>query len=128
MNQSLLTTVLLATVLVSGGCASGQSGSTNERSQARGAQAQRAGVVDAVRDVQIEGSRSGPGALAGGAVIGAIAGSAAGQGEARRPGLEITVRVDDGSRLAIVQEADERFTAGDKVRILSDQGVSRVTH
>ena len=45
-----------------------------------------------------------------------------------RPGYELTVRLDDGEMRAIVQEADEPFAPGDRVRILSRGGLSRVTH
>jgi outer membrane lipoprotein SlyB len=45
-----------------------------------------------------------------------------------RDGLEITVRLDNGDLRAITQTATgETFRAGDRVRILSSGGVSRVT-
>ena len=110
----------------------------------------RMGVVDSVRQVQIEGTRSGIGPVAG-AVVGGIAGSNVGQGKGsavgavlgsvaggvagqaaeqvgtRKNGLEITVRLDNGSVVAITQEADATtFVPGDRVRVLSGGGVSRV--
>ena len=36
-------------------------------------------------------------------------------------------KLDSGQMLAIVQEADETFRPGDRVRILSDGATSRVT-
>jgi outer membrane lipoprotein SlyB len=45
-----------------------------------------------------------------------------------RPGLEVTVQLDSGMYIAVVQEADEPFRAGDRVRILSGRGLTRVTH
>lgn len=110
------------------------------------------GVVESVRQVTIEGSRSGVGTLAGGAVggvagsnigggsrgsaigtiIGAVAGGVAGnaieQGTSQKPGLEITVKLDNGELRAITQDADEVFRAGERVRLLSGSGVTRVTH
>ncbi|MGH8678430.1 MAG: glycine zipper 2TM domain-containing protein, partial [Burkholderiales bacterium] len=106
--------------------------------------------VERVREVQIEGRRSAVGAIGGGA-IGGIAGSTVGTGKGSaissvvgaiiggvagstveekvtaRPGLEITVRLGDDKLVAVVQEADEQFKVGERVRILSGQGTSRVT-
>jgi len=39
----------------------------------------------------------------------------------------VTVKLDDGQMVAIVQDADETFRPGDRVRILSDGATSRVT-
>ncbi|MBI3937730.1 MAG: glycine zipper 2TM domain-containing protein [Betaproteobacteria bacterium] len=138
-------------VLVLGACAPSLSGSAYTRDQARQEQSVRMGVVESVRQVQIEGTRSGIGPAAG-AVVGGIAGSNVGQGKGaavgtvlgsvaggvagqaaeqaatRKTGLEITVKLDSGRLVAIVQEADEAFRPGERVRVLSGGGVSRVTH
>ena len=63
-----------------------------------------------------------------GAVAGAIAGSAIEEGVTRKDALEITVKLDGGSMIAIVQEADEQFHPGEKVRIVENSETSRVTH
>ena len=63
-----------------------------------------------------------------GAVVGGLAGSAAEEGITRKDGLEITVKLDGGAMIAIVQEADEAFKPGDKVRIVENADTSRVTH
>jgi len=55
-------------------------------------------------------------------------GQAAEQVATRKTGLEITVKLDSGALVAVVQEADEAFKPGERVRILSGSGVSRVTH
>jgi outer membrane lipoprotein SlyB len=69
---------------------------------------------------------------AAGAVVGAVAGGVVGaateEAVTRKPGMEITVKLDGGAMVAIVQEADEAFHPGERVRILSGGGVSRVTH
>lgn len=133
------------------GCAQGLGGASYTRDEARREQNVRMGVVESVRPVQIEGTRSGigpaAGAVVGGvagstvgggrgsavaAVIGAVAGGVAGQvveeGTTRKNGVEVTVKLNNGALVAIVQEADETFRAGDRVRILSDGRTSRVTH
>jgi outer membrane lipoprotein SlyB len=107
--------------------------------------------VESVRHVQIEGTRSGVGTAAGavvggvagsnvgagkgstvGAVLGAVGGgllgSALEQGTTKKAGLEITVKLDSGKLLAITQEADEEFRVGERVRILTGGGVTRVSH
>jgi outer membrane lipoprotein SlyB len=45
-----------------------------------------------------------------------------------RPGLEITVRLDNGELRAITQDADEPFRIGERVRLLSNGRTTRVTH
>lgn len=154
MQQTkILTAALIGiSIITLNGCASPSlSGSAYSRDQARQEQSVRTGVVESVRQVQIEGTRSGIGAAAGGAV-GGVAGSSVGHGKGssvgailgavgggvagqaieqavtRKPGLEITVRLDNGSLVAITQEADEAFKPGERVRILGGGGVSRVTH
>ncbi len=140
---------LTATTLMSG-CAPGLGGDSYSREQARREQSVRMGVVDSVREVQIEGTRSGIGPAAG-AVVGGIAGSGVGQGRGaavgtvlggvaggvagqaveqaatRQAGIEITVRLDNGQFIAVTQAADQAFKPGDRVRLISDGGTTRVT-
>jgi outer membrane lipoprotein SlyB len=142
--------VLVASAALSG-CASTSSGSVYSAGQARQEQTVRMGVVESVRQVSIEGSKSGVGAVAGGvaggvagsnigggkgstigsifgAVVGGVAGNAIEQGATKKQGLEITVKLDSGELRAITQEADETFRPGERVRLLSGSGVARVTH
>ena len=144
----ILAAAALATLLT--GCAPGLGGSSYSREQARREQTVRMGVVESVREVKIEGTRSGVGPAAGavvggvagstigggrgsavaavlGAVAGGVAGQAAEQGVTGRRGVEVTVKLDNGTMVAITQEADETFRPGDRVRILSDGATSRVT-
>lgn len=148
-------TRLLAISLLSGliaACASSNSGSVYSRDEARKVQTVKTGVVESVRQVKLEGTKSPVGTIAGGAVggiagssiggdgksgaigavigavVGGIAGAAAEEGITRKDGLEITIKLDGGGLIAIVQEADEVFKAGEKVRILESGGVSRVSH
>jgi len=141
---------IAASVFITG-CASTSSGSVYSGGQARQEQTVRMGVVESVRQVTIEGSKSGVGAVAGGvvggvagsnigrgkgssigSVLGAVAGGVAGnaieRGATKKQGLEITVKLDNGELRAITQDADESFRPGERVRLLSGGGVTRVTH
>lgn len=113
----------------------------------------RTGVVENVRDVQIENTQQTSGAGGAiGAVVGGIVGSQVGQGRGsivssvigavlgglagnaaehqggRRAGVEIAIKLDDGRAISIVQAAGESFRPGDRVRIISDGITARVTH
>ncbi|HYC47672.1 MAG TPA: glycine zipper 2TM domain-containing protein [Burkholderiales bacterium] len=136
--------------LVTGCAAPGLGGGSYSRDQARREQTVRMGYVESVREVKLEGTRSGVGPAAGavaggvagstigrgrgsalgaiaGAVVGGIAGQAVEQSATARQGVEVTVKLDNGQMVAIMQEADETFRPGDRVRILSDGATSRVT-
>ena len=141
-----------AVVATLAGCATpSNSGAVYNASQAQREQIVRFGTIESVRPVTIQRPENGVGTLAGagvggvagsaigggrgsiiGAIVGAVAGGVAGNAiensANNRPGYELTVRLDDGAMRAIVQEADESFRPGDRVRILSRGGVSRVTH
>ncbi len=142
---------LTGLALLAGGCASSNSGSAYSRNQTRQEMTVRMGVVESVREVQIEGTKTPIGSAAGavvggiaggnlgngrgsavgsvlGAVVGGVAGAAAEEGITRRTGVEITVRLDNGTYTAITQEADEVFKPGERVRLLSGGGVTRVSH
>jgi outer membrane lipoprotein SlyB len=145
-----LVTVMSLVIGALVGCAS-QSGSSYSREQTRHEMSVRMGVVDSVRRVTIEGTKSPVGAGAG-AAIGGVAGSGVGQGRGsditavvgavaggligaaveeqatKKNGLEITIKLDNGSYIAVTQEADEEFKPGENVRILSGDGATRVTH
>jgi len=143
---------MLGVALLSAGCMTTQSGGSYGRSEARSEMTVRQGVVDSVRQVMIEGTQSPVGAGAGavvggiagshigkgkgstvGAVLGAVAGGVAGglleEQVTKKAGVEITVKLDNGQLIAITQAADEeQFRSGERVRILSGQGNSRVSH
>ena len=65
-----------------------------------------------------------------GAVAGGLAGAALEEGVTRTQGVEITVREDDGSMRAYVQavEKNQIFRVGERVRIVTVNGQSRVAH
>lgn len=138
--------------LVLGGCAYPRYGSADYGPYGvRGEQSVRFGVVESVRLVRIQPPETGVGAAAGsvagavggshvgggngqivgaiaGAVLGGILGQAIEQDANQRTGLEITVLLDNGKYIAITQEGDEQFRNGDRVRVLSGRGGTRVTH
>jgi outer membrane lipoprotein SlyB len=144
--------LLIATLSIfMAGCASSNSGSVYKRDEARKVHTIKTGVVESVRTVKLEGTKSPVGTVAGGAiggiaggsighgrgsaigavvgaVAGGIAGSAAEEVATRKDALEITVKLDGGGLIAIVQEADEQFNPGERVRIVESGDTSRVTH
>ena len=144
---SLLTTLLLSA------CAGGLGSGDYARTQTRGVQEVQMGRVESVREVKIEGTKSGVGSTAGavvggvagsevgggkgqivggviGAVVGGVAGAAVEEGTTRQKGVEITVKLDSGRLIAVTQAAEpnEVFRVGERVRILSGGGVTRVSH
>lgn len=146
---TLLTACFIALCLTA--CASSNSGSVYKRDDARKVHTVKTGIVESVRTVRLEGTKSPVGAAAGGAiggiaggsighgrgsalgaVIGAVAGGLAGAATeevvTRKDALEITVQLDGGGLVAIVQEADEAFNPGERVRIVESGSTSRVTH
>jgi outer membrane lipoprotein SlyB len=138
-------------VIILSACASSNSGSVYTREEAKKVQTVKTGIVESVRHVKLEGTKSPVGTVAGGvvggvagssmgggrgstigAVIGAVAGGIAGSAieevATREDALEITIKLDGGGLIAIVQEADESFEPGDTVRIIENGNASRVTH
>ena len=145
------TLILIFVALVLGGCASSMSGGAYTRGQARQVEDVKMATVESVRDIQIEGTKTpigaGAGAIIGGvvggnsrsrnvsaigsvvgSVVGGMAGAAAEEGITRQSGYEITVKFDDGKMIAVAQGADEKFAVGDRVRVLTGGGVTRISH
>ncbi len=152
-KSMLLTATFTALALTLGGCASNLSGDSYSRDEARKVQTVRMGTIESLRPVKIEGTKTpigaGAGAVVGGvagstigggrgsvvaAVIGAVAGGLLGsmteEGLTRTQGVEITVREDDGTLRAYVQQVQENeiFRVGERVRIMTVDGTSRVAH
>lgn len=146
-----LTLVVAFAATLSGCVVAPNSGSVYSARQAQNEQTVRMATVESVREVTIDKGNSGTGTLSG-AALGGLAGSAAGGGRgsiatgivgavaggmignkiesdaSKAKGVEITVRLDNGDLRAIVQDADEPFRAGERVRLLSDGRKTRVTH
>ena len=151
MRNAYVAAFVAAFAIAASGCAY-RAGSGDYRGyQVMGEQSVRFGVVESVRDVRINPRETGVG-TAGGAVLGGIAGSNVGGGSGQvagavggailggiighnveesaneRQGVEITVHLDTGKYIAVVQGADEAFRPGDRVRVLTGRGTTRVTH
>lgn len=151
LKRGMVLSILLAIATVAGCATSGLGGGDYSRGQTRGEQSVRLGVVEQVRKVKIDGTRTGTGAAAG-AVLGGVGGSAAGGGRGQvvttiagaivggivgqaaenagtsKDGVEVTIKLESGKLIAVTQEADEQFNVGDRVRVLSGGGVTRVSH
>ena len=150
MKRFKLLAVLFISVALAA-CATSKTGTAYTRDQARREMSVRSGVVESIREVTMEGTHSGVGAAAGagvggvagshlgngngqivgaifGAVLGGIAGAAAEEGITKKNAQEITVQLDNGQLIAVVQEAGELFNPGERVRVLSGDGATRITH
>lgn len=152
MNPTRLVVSSTLILAVLAGCAQpGLGGGNYTRGQVRGEQTVRFGLVESVRDVVIDARDTGTGTLAGaaiggvagstvgggsranavgaiaGAVVGGIIGNAVEKSGNDRKGVEVTVRLENGNVIAVTQEKDEDFRVGDRVRILSGQGTTRVS-
>jgi outer membrane lipoprotein SlyB len=143
---------LIFSVLIVTACTTGLQGDTYSKEDARKVQRVKYAVVEDVRMVVIEGDQSALGKL-GGAAIGGIAGSSVGGGKGqdiatiagaiaggvlgskaeeaatRKQGIELVLRLESNDQIiAIVQEHNpaEIFEKGDRVRLMTVNGVTRV--
>ena len=148
---SALLAAAAAALLLAPGCASDTSGSTYSRDSVRSQQAVYHGTVTRVEQVRIEGTDGTIGGI-GGAVAGAAVGSTMGGGRGHtvgaalggiagalagaaiekgatetNNGLEITVKLPDGSERVVVQTAGrDSFYVGQPVRLIVGNDGSRV--
>lgn len=144
-------TAAVGALAIIAGCANpSSSSSVYTHDQAQREQIVRVGTVVSVRNVVIQNEKSsGAGMVAGGA-LGGVAGNAVGGGSGRAiatvggailggllgntienrvgktQGLEIEVRLDNGETRVIAQAADVPISAGQRVRVLSGNGPTRV--
>lgn len=151
--QKLLTAICLAGLAtLTAGCASSLSGDSYSRAEAQRPISFREGTLLEVRKVRLQGTDSKVGVVSGavvggvagsgigqgrgaivagvlGAVVGGIAGAAAEEGFTREDAWELTVRMSSGEAMVIVQEIgkEDKFAPGDRVRVLSSNGKSRVS-
>jgi outer membrane lipoprotein SlyB len=134
-------TAVLLTVVTAGCTPKSMSGDVYSRERAQKVQTVEYGEVVEVRQILIEGTKSGLGAVGGGAlggalgsgvgsgagstiavvggvIVGALAGSVVEETATKQPGVEVTVRMDAGNTIALVQGVDPPVHTGDRVRIL----------
>ena len=139
--------VLVLASVAAGGCANGTSGKESRGNQPQMMEEVEMGRVESVRYVLVTDSRTyrgrGPSVIVGGGigsggrssvgvsigtVLGGWGGEAPGESVTYKAGYEITVRLDSGRLIAVTQTADENFRTGDRVRVLTGNGVTRVSH
>ncbi|MFO1381937.1 MAG: glycine zipper 2TM domain-containing protein [Chitinivorax sp.] len=147
----IFVTALCGAAVLLGGCAGSLTGETYSRENARVMQTVQRATVTSVRLVKLEGTNSGIGTVAG-AGLGGIAGSEMGRGRGsaagaiagvvlggiigtamenkgtQTQGIEVTVKMNDGREVAIVQEhnPNEMFQVGERVRLITVRGETRV--
>ena len=150
MNQRLLASALAASALaVAAGCATYDGAQDYSVREERVIQSVTYGTVQSVRAVRLDdngnpvstvagaavggilGSEIGHGAgSAVGAILGAVggglAGNAIGHGASAHEGEEITVRLDNGSTIAVVQGGPQDLRPGDRVQVLNGARGARV--
>ena len=145
--------VMLPVLLMLGGCMTDLTGSNYERGEARSLQTVYFGEIIEIEQVKLEGSKSGVGSLAGaatggiagahvgggsgkavGAIAGAVAGGLLGNLAERKmtesTALNLTVRLDNGNHISVVQqvEAGNSYRTGDRVKVMVQGSSSRVVH
>lgn len=151
MNRLMLTFLVIFSVVITG-CAQSTSGRSYSDSQSRRSYEVLMGTLVDVRDVTIERDERGVGTISG-AAIGGVAGNSVGGGSGRaittiigalaggiignkvegevmkEEGVELVVELDNGKTIAVIQGKDARddFRRGDRVRVLSRGGETRVT-
>lgn len=132
------------------GCLSSDSANVYRRGEMRSAANIYIGTIESIREVRMEDS-TGIGTVAGAAIgaiaagrnigggsgryvsgiLGGIAGSLVGDKLERtltgKRAYEITVKLQSGKLISIVQETDISFRVGDTVRVVDDGRTSRVT-
>lgn len=133
------------------GCIESRSANVYSRNTAMKHQIAEKGTVESVKQVEIEGTKTPVGAVAGAAaggvlgstigsgrgrtlaiVAGALAGAAGGavaeEAITSKKGLEIVVKKDNGQTIVVVQEADVFVAAGNWVNIIyANDGTTRVS-
>lgn len=148
---NILLVVMLCFGMILSGCAS-RGGRTYSDSEVRNMQRVQNGTVTDVTEVMVEddpslvgpaiggvaggviGSLFGSGtgrtlATIGGAALGAVAGAFTESGLRRYKALQVTMRLDNGDTLVVVQGLDEAFVKGDRVRVITTgDGKARVQH
>ena len=147
----LMMTLLAASPFFFGGCVAGLGGNDYSRGEARQTMSIRFAVVESVRPVKLEGTKTPIGAVAGGvtggvignslgksgisstigaalgAIVGGVGGAAVEETVTRQNGVELTVQLESGEYLAVVQaDGGENFQRGERVRLVGSGNATRV--
>lgn len=153
MNAYYIILPLLAFSTINIGCSSNPYGDSYEVADTRKVQNVYYGVVVSAAPVSIEadkgsstvgtiaggavgsilGSKIGGGtgsdiAAIGGAILGGVAGNKAAQGLTKRHGVNLTIKLDSGKTIAVVQEVNPNmlFRVGQRVQINQQGSNARV--
>ncbi|UTM58952.1 glycine zipper 2TM domain-containing protein [Photobacterium sp. CCB-ST2H9] len=138
-------------VLILSGCASNPYGNSYGRSQAQHIQQVKYGTIVQIDPVTIQGEQNVAGTIAGAAIggligstvgggkgsdiaaiggglLGGYAGNKASQSMSESNGVNLTIKLDSGDTIAIVQAADPNmvFRVGQKVRVNISGSTARV--
>lgn len=132
------------------GCATPQSSLVYTPSEARTIQTVKKGTITGIQPVVIQGNQNQLGAIAGGAV-GAAAGHAMGEGRGNtlttilgavggaiagsqiqkqantQKAFQLTIKLDSGQTVSVVQSADQKFYVGERVHLISGRAHTRVS-
>jgi outer membrane lipoprotein SlyB len=150
LRHALLLAALIGAASLAG-CTLPSRGDVYSREDTRQAWDVHYGTVTDVDRVTIEGKQTHTGSVGGGfvgyevgravggggtagsiggavgSVAGAVVGSAVEEGVTRQAGLQITVELDGGRSLAVVQAADQPFAVGERVKVYTRRdGAARV--
>ncbi|WP_228028028.1 glycine zipper 2TM domain-containing protein [Chitinibacter fontanus] len=150
-----VTTILLSAILTSSmlltGCITADSANVYKKGELKQLASARAGVIENLRDVQMDDSSTGVGSIAGAVIGGVAASSNIGKGTGavisgvlgsilggmlgnkvetsitRKPAKELTILMqDNGQRVVVVQDADVNFVVGQHVDVITDGHTARV--
>lgn len=149
MKAKVILMMLLVVSFI--GCVESRSANVYSRNTAMKQQIAEKGTVESVKQVEIEGTKTPVGAVAG-AATGGVLGSTIGSGKGRtlatvagalagagggylaeeaitsKKSLEIVVKKDTGQTIVVVQEADVYIAPGDRVNVIrANDGTTRVS-
>ena len=151
-HTALFLAALLVTVPVFGGCAPSVGGHDYTVSGAQEGYEVQYGTVQSVSTVKINNENDGKTAIGavGGGVLGGVLGNMIGGGRGNtlatvigagagallggagsqvvgnQTGVQVTVKLDNGRTLAVVQGADISFAPGQRVQVITGHGTTRV--
>ena len=98
-----------------------------QREQGLGAGAVTGAIVGGLVGNQIGGGRGRDLATVGGAVAGGAVGHQVQRSRNHENGIEIVVRLENGSRVAVIQNQDYNLRPGDRVRVVGQGNDARVS-
>jgi outer membrane lipoprotein SlyB len=142
---------LLALSTLLSGCITADSANVYKKNEMRQVATARAGVIENIRDVQMDDSNTAVGSIAGAVIGGVAASSNIGNGSGavisgvlgsilggmlgnqiesqitRKAAKELTIVMsDNGQRLVVAQDADVNFAIGQRVDVITDGQTARV--